>query len=213
MCISLNKPFSTLLWLVLEFFPARSQEPKLGSHPRDLPETWDMIILSCPALSPATLPWAVDLSWRDHANNQLWLVLRTPFRTASLSAPSGPGKGASQSPARSIHLTLQSASHHQPCSSMADPVWRQSSTKKYVNEKLINLRKKWKFLWAKSKTYNLSILESSGNSFTHLKSRPNYTSYLRRGLYLKWWISDSLHNSDLSIIVMGHVIPYKIKIF
>ena len=52
-CISLNKTFA-LLWLALEFFPTRNQEPTLGGHPRDLPELWDMNILSHPALFPAT---------------------------------------------------------------------------------------------------------------------------------------------------------------
>ena len=54
MWFSLNKPSFTLLWLALEFFPVRSQEPTLGSHPRDVLETWDMTILSCPTLFPAT---------------------------------------------------------------------------------------------------------------------------------------------------------------
>ena len=46
-CISLNKTFA-LLWLALEFIRARSQEPTFGGHPKDLPETRDMNILSTP---------------------------------------------------------------------------------------------------------------------------------------------------------------------
>ena len=47
MCISLNKPAFTLLWLALEFFPVQSQGPSLDmAHPRDSPKTWDMTILS-----------------------------------------------------------------------------------------------------------------------------------------------------------------------
>ena len=53
MCISLNKPAFTLLWLALELFPARSQGPTLlgPSRPRDSPETWDVTLLPCPTLS------------------------------------------------------------------------------------------------------------------------------------------------------------------
>ena len=53
MCISLNKPSFTLLWLALEFFPVQSQEPTLGGRPRDSPKTWDVTILPRPTFSPA----------------------------------------------------------------------------------------------------------------------------------------------------------------
>ena len=121
------------------------QKPRTRAWQPSQGLTWD---LGCDhPLMPYSLPCSITTSCRSLLEpNQLCFVLRTPFRTASLSAPSGPGERASQSPARSIHLTLQSASHHQPCSSMADPVRRQSSAKKYVNEKLISLRKKWKLL-------------------------------------------------------------------
>ena len=53
-CVSsLNKPF-TLLWLTLEFSPALSQEPTLSDVLRDSNMTWDVIIVSCPTLFPAT---------------------------------------------------------------------------------------------------------------------------------------------------------------
>ena len=54
-CISLNKPSFTLLWLALEFFPVWSQEPTLGGYPRDLDVTCDVTILSGPTFFPATL--------------------------------------------------------------------------------------------------------------------------------------------------------------
>ena len=52
-CISLNKLSFSLLWLFLEFCPARSQEPMLGSHPRDS-KTWDLTILLCATFFPST---------------------------------------------------------------------------------------------------------------------------------------------------------------
>ena len=51
-CVSsLNKPSFTLLWLTLESSPVWSQEPTLGSRPRDI--TWDVTIFSHPTLFPA----------------------------------------------------------------------------------------------------------------------------------------------------------------
>ena len=68
-CTSLNKCSFTLLWLPLEFFSTRSQEPTFGSLPRDSPETWDMTIFSHPTLFPATEPdmcpiWGLKTSER-----------------------------------------------------------------------------------------------------------------------------------------------------
>ena len=55
-CIcSLNKPCFTLLWLTLEFFPAWSQYPMLGGHPRDSNVTWNVTIFSCLSLLSASL--------------------------------------------------------------------------------------------------------------------------------------------------------------
>ena len=51
-CVSsLNKPSFTLLWLTFESSPVWSQEPTLGSRPRDI--TWDVTIFSHPTLFPA----------------------------------------------------------------------------------------------------------------------------------------------------------------
>ena len=48
---SLNKPSFTLVKFSLEFFPMWSQEPILGSSPRDSAMTWDVTILLHPTLS------------------------------------------------------------------------------------------------------------------------------------------------------------------
>ena len=50
---SLNKPSFTLVKFSLEFFPMWSQEPILGSSPRDSAMTWDVTILLHPTLFPA----------------------------------------------------------------------------------------------------------------------------------------------------------------
>ena len=52
---SMNKPSFSLLKLSLEFFPMQSQEPILGSSPRDSDVTWDVTILLHPTLFPATV--------------------------------------------------------------------------------------------------------------------------------------------------------------
>ena len=59
--ISLNKPDFTLLWLVLEFFPAWSQGPSLGSCPRGSHNTWDMTVFWC-----STFP-TTNRSVREHS--------------------------------------------------------------------------------------------------------------------------------------------------
>ena len=83
------------------------------------------------SLMPCSLSCNITMSCKSLLQpNQLWFVLRAAFRTASLLVPSGSGEHASQSPGLSIHLILQSASYHQPCSAMADPVQRQSPAKK-----------------------------------------------------------------------------------
>ena len=45
-----------LLSQLLNSFLREAKNPHLAAHPRDSPETWDVTILSCPTLLPATAP-------------------------------------------------------------------------------------------------------------------------------------------------------------
>lgn len=50
-----EETFFLFAMLTLEFCPAKSQEPTLGCHPRDSPETWDVTTISHPIFFPETL--------------------------------------------------------------------------------------------------------------------------------------------------------------
>ena len=81
-CISLNKCPFTLLRLYLEFFPAGTQEPSLGSYPRDSDVSWDVTVLSCPTLLPAATVW-----WIFHSIHSTSVISRpdlsVSFKTSS----------------------------------------------------------------------------------------------------------------------------------
>ena len=69
------------------------------------------------------------------------------------------------------------------------------------------------FIQAKFEDYN-----SGGASQKAVRTVPPIRSqgtvmwvFWDRGLYIKWCIIDSLHDPDLSVILVGHVTPYKIK--
>ena len=81
-CFLPDNPSFTSLWLALEFFPAGTQEPSLGSYPRDSDVSWDVTVLSCPTLLPAATVW-----WIFHSIHSTSVISRpdlsVSFKTSS----------------------------------------------------------------------------------------------------------------------------------
>ena len=81
-------------------------------------------------------------------------------------------------------------------------------------KKLISQSKKEleSFIQAKFEDYNLE--RASQKALRALLPVRNQGTVIKvfwdTGLYIKWCIIDSLHNPDLSIILVGHVTPYKL---
>ena len=79
----------------------------------------------------------------------------------------------------------------------------------FVENESVNLRKKLKILF---KLNLRTITQKTLMSVLSSRSQGNGdVSFGDRGLCVKRHIIDSVHNPDLSIIMVGHVTPYKVK--
>lgn len=79
----------------------------------------------------------------------------------------------------------------------------------FVENESVNLRKKLKILF---KLNLRTITQKTLMSVLSSRSQGNGdVSFGDRGLYMKRHIIDSIHNTHISVIVLSHVTPYKIK--